>query len=183
MSIRRAPPTRTSSSQTGAVKPSGGNQRASCFGSVHALYTRSGGASKTRVVTRVRSGAITLFPVAMPSVLPLQFAQMRVQAIETVLPKDAIALHPPRCLTEPSCLQSGGSPLRVPSARDEPGVFEHLQVLGDRGKRHVKRLRELSDGGVPRRQPGEDRTAGRIGDRPERRAQGVGRQAFAIPLG
>src|SRR6476620_3922578 len=49
--MRHAPPGRTSSSHTGLVKRCGPHHCSICFGSVHALNTISGGASKTRVMT------------------------------------------------------------------------------------------------------------------------------------
>src|SRR5437867_3675118 len=174
MSIRIAPPTRTSSSQRGAVKPSGGNQSASCVGSVHALYTRCRGASKTLVVTRVRSGAITLSPAAMSLFLPLQFAQMRVESIETLFPENAIALHPSGCFAKPRRLEPCGPPLRVASTRDQPRMLEHLEVLRDRGEGHVEGLRELSDGSLARCETCQDCPPRGVRDRGKGRAEVVG---------
>src|SRR6185312_3793618 len=48
------PPTRGSTSAIGLVKPSGPNHWASSFGSVHALKTRSRGASNTRTMESSR---------------------------------------------------------------------------------------------------------------------------------
>src|SRR3954469_13706457 len=53
--MRKAPPTRTSSSQTGIVNILGPNQRAICFGSVQACHTSARGTSKTRIMTTRRS--------------------------------------------------------------------------------------------------------------------------------
>src|SRR3954452_10408311 len=53
--MRKAPPTLTSSSQTGIVKILGPNQRAMCFGSVQACHTSARGTSKIRVMTTRRS--------------------------------------------------------------------------------------------------------------------------------
>src|SRR6266511_1559747 len=97
MSARIFPPGRTSSSQVDSTNPSGANHFANCFGSVHALYTSSRGALKTRLVVRVRSaGALTglAVPLVNSLVLPLQFAKVLVQAVETQLPELAVALDP-----------------------------------------------------------------------------------------
>src|SRR5436309_13846381 len=62
-------------------------------------------------------------------VLPLQFAQMRVEAIETLLLKDPVPLHPLRRIAEPSRLEACGPPLRVAPARDEAGVLVTTRVF------------------------------------------------------
>src|SRR2546427_8346498 len=49
ISMRMAPPGRTSNSQTGFVNPCGPHHCARCFGSVHAAHTSSRGASIVRV--------------------------------------------------------------------------------------------------------------------------------------
>src|SRR5262245_32723942 len=54
MTMKFAPPGRTSSSATGVVYGSGANHRLRSSGSVHALYTFSGGASIIRVKTSSR---------------------------------------------------------------------------------------------------------------------------------
>src|SRR5690348_6613907 len=63
MSMRMAPPGLASASQTGFVKPCGPHHRASWAGSVHALKTRSRGASKVRVRTSFRSVGAVAAPV------------------------------------------------------------------------------------------------------------------------
>src|SRR5229473_6363812 len=55
MTIRRAPPGRTSISQTGLLKPCGPHHCATCLGSVHIWKTSSRGASKMRVRVTSRS--------------------------------------------------------------------------------------------------------------------------------
>src|SRR5438034_11251908 len=103
---------------------------------------------------------------------------MRVETVEAVFPKDAVPLHPLRRIAEPSRLEPCGTQLRIPPPRDEAGVLEHLEVLRNRGKRHVERLRELGDRSLPRREAREDRPPGRVGDGSERRAQAVGRHGL-----
>jgi len=46
-------------------------------------------------------------------------------------------------------------------------------VLGDRRKRHVERLGQLVHGGLALREPGQDRTPGRVGERRERLVEAV----------
>ncbi len=50
-------------------------------------------------------------------------------------------------------------------APDQPGGFEHLDVLGDGGKAHVMGLGELAHARLALRQPRENGAAGRIGKR------------------
>src|ERR1700677_3617613 len=91
--MRQAPPTRTSNSQTGLVKPFGPHQRIMCCGSVHSLNTSSRGASKTRVRTISRiglSGAPGLsLLAAMLLLLCLEFVEIIAEAIEAALPARA----------------------------------------------------------------------------------------------
>src|SRR6266508_2666483 len=186
MSTRMVPPGRTSSSQRGAVNPSGGNHFASCFGSVHALYTTWRGASKTRLMVRVRSaGMLTWLLVSLVTslVLPLQFAQVFVQAIEAVLPELAIPLDPVGGLLEALRLEPAGPPLRIAAARDEAGALEDFQVLRDGRKRHVEGPGQLGDGGLTFREPRQDRAPGRIGERSERNAQVVRGHLSSAPSG
>src|SRR5438045_2440203 len=83
---RKAPPGRASIVQEGIVKPCGPHQRTRRSGSIHALKTRARGASKTRSMMSVRSEvvavAVGLVLAAMSPPLPLQLAQVVVQAIE-----------------------------------------------------------------------------------------------------
>src|SRR5438477_13168686 len=109
---------------------------------------------------------------------------MCVETVETLLPKNAVALHPLRGLAQTVRLEPGRSQLGVASARDQPGILEHLEVLRERRKRHVEWLRELRDRRFPRRETGKDRAPRRIGDRGERRAETVGGHLCgAVPLG
>src|SRR5438128_5918396 len=128
------------------------------------------------MVTRVRSGAITLLAAAM-CLLLLQLAQVCVEAIEALLPEDPVPLHPLRRIPQAVGLEPGGAPLGVTPARDQPGLLEHLEVLRYGWEGHVKGSRQLGDGGLARGEPGEDRAPGRIRDRRERCAEPVGRHA------
>src|SRR5438093_4606100 len=186
MWTRRTPPGRTSSSQIGAEKCSGGNHRANCFGSVHARYTSSRGASNTCVVMSVRSaGGVTvlLVPLFMRLVLPLQFSQMVFQAIEALLPELAITLHPVGGFLETLRLEPARPPLRVATARDEAGTLQHFEVLGDGWKRYVERLCQLRDRGLALREAGEERPPRRISESPKCDAQVVCGHLYIAPSG
>src|SRR3984893_7135670 len=111
MCTRIAPPGRTSSSQTGFVKPLGPHHCASSFGSVQALNTISRGASNTRVILSSRSadsragstlGAMFFllgtqcgyFYSACFHFPFLQLAQVIIQPAEALFPKSAILFYP-----------------------------------------------------------------------------------------
>lgn len=63
--------------------------------------------------------------------------------------------------------------LSVPAASDETGPLEHLQMLRDGLHAHVERLGQLIHGRLPAGQPGQHRTAGRIGKGGERDSQRI----------
>src|SRR5256712_485323 len=194
MLIRMAPPGRTSSSQTGAVKSFGGNHCAICFGSVHALNTRSRGASNTRVVTSSRSLAgsdILASGVVATSLLLrvfglsrvgagllLKLAEVAVEAVEALLPEAPIALDPVGDLPQALGLEPAGPPLRVAAPGDQAGGLEHLEALRGPGEAPGGRVRELGDRRPARRQTGQDRPPPWVGDRGEPRTQRGGRHPY-----
>src|SRR3989441_8651595 len=173
MWIRMAPPGRTSSSQTGAVKSFGGNHCAICFGSVHALNTSSRGASNTRLVMSSRSLAgsdrlaslvvatsllLRVFGLSrVRARLLLKLAEVVVEAGEALLPKAPGALDPIGGLPQTLGLEAAGPPLRVAATRDQARVLEHLEMLRDRGKAPVEPLREPGGGGPAGGQTGAGR--------------------------
>src|SRR5438093_1710084 len=109
--------------------------------------------------------------------LPLEllgFAQVRVESIEPLLPEPAVTLHPFGDIPEALRLEPGRTPLRLAAARDEPGALEHLEMLRDRGKRHVEGLGQLRDGRLTLRETREDGPPCRVGERTEGEAQRVG---------
>src|SRR5690242_15476788 len=119
------------------VKPRGPHQRARCSGSVQALNTRLRGASKRRVRTSTRSAdSAALLLAAMSLLLLLQFAQIIVQPIETLLPETPILLQPVGGVLKRTGLEPAGPPLCLATARDQAGAFQHLEVLGDGGQAH-----------------------------------------------
>ena len=99
---------------------------------------------------------------------------MKVEPLEPVAPDLAVLSDPLRGMFEGCRLEPARTPLGVASSRDEPGPLENLQVLGDGLEAHGKRLGELVDGRFAFRQPGEDRSAGRVGESGKRAAELVG---------
>src|SRR5690242_12744141 len=99
MHLRHFPPGRTSISSATTARPSGPHHCIACLGSVQAANTISRGASRRRVMTSSRSavsGALGLASLAAILLLPLQLAQVIVQAVEALLPEAAIMLDPAR---------------------------------------------------------------------------------------
>src|SRR3954454_18211631 len=102
------------------------NQSAKRSGSVHSLHARSRGASKTRVIVSPSPAAE---PSAMVRVLPSR-SQAGVELLEAALPEATVSLQPIGGGPERRSAQARGSQLRRPPAGDQPGLLEHLQVLG-----------------------------------------------------
>src|ERR1700694_1953097 len=108
MSIRMAPPGRTSNSQIGFVNPFGPHHCATCVGSAHAAHTSSRGASMVRVRTssddtsaevvklkdRFPAGPVLRLFAGMFLLLDLKFAKVVLQAIDALVPEPAVLLHP-----------------------------------------------------------------------------------------
>src|SRR5450755_1469119 len=148
MWIRIAPPTRTSNSHTGLVKPFGPHHCATCLGSVQALNTSSLGASKTRVIIRSHSEcsvgaplsgelscALTLALCAdmflllrlVFRILFFQLQQVVVQTVEAVFPEAPVVVHPSGYVLQRVRLQAAGPPLRLAAASNQPGALQHFQ--------------------------------------------------------
>src|SRR5882757_8746196 len=78
------------------------------------------------------------------------------QPIEAALPCPT-ALHGPlRNHIEGVGVERAGPKLRMPTSHHKPRTFEHLQMLGDRGKREIERLGELADRRLTLGQPQQD---------------------------
>src|SRR3954470_14580881 len=120
----------------GVSKCAGPYHAATSSGSVHALKTRSRGASKMRVIRTSRSAVGT----GVGSVILLSFAaQVRVEAVHPGLPCLLARLHPLHRLIEGVGLQPARPPLSLPAAPDQPRALEHLEVARDRGQAHRER--------------------------------------------
>ena len=105
------------------------------------------------------------WPFAVPQV---------VQAIEALLPGDAIALHPVGNVLQPSCLEPARPPLRLSPLRDQPCVLQHLEVLRYAGKAQIEGLGQFRDRRLAPRKPRQDRPARGIRKGPKRNAQYIG---------
>src|ERR1035438_4817099 len=178
MTKRQTPPLRNSNRLVVVVKPSGPHHCAKCFGSVKAANTSSRDASNTPVPTMERGSrsrsmlfvAVTLAFLAAS--FGLQRLQIIVEAIEPLLPEPAVFAEPVVNRLEPRRLKPAGPPLRIARARDQPGMLEHLEMLGDGGPAHLERLGEVAHRGLAQREPGEDRAPRRGGRRRHRWPRG-----------
>src|SRR5258708_15962091 len=162
------------------VKPFGPHQRTRCSGSVQALKTKSRGASKTRVMTSSRFSAsvaiaAALFLVSIFLLLRLQFAQVLVEAIQTLFPEAPIVFDPFGRILQRSCSELTRPPLRFAPPRDQPGAFQHLEMFGERGKANLERLGQIGHRGCALGEARENRTPGGIRERGEGGVQLFGR--------
>jgi hypothetical protein len=73
---------------------------------------------------------------------------MRVELVEPLRPDPPVLLDPAHGRVECLSLEVAGPELGVPGARDEPGAFGHLEVLGDPRKGHLERRGQFVHGGV-----------------------------------
>src|SRR6185312_6694871 len=82
--------------------------------------------------------------VAVIVLLPfLEFSEILIESIETLVPEPAVVLHPIRDLTQRLRGQAAWPPLRLAPPSDQSGALQDLQVLGHGGQGHVERLGEL----------------------------------------
>src|SRR5579871_78681 len=167
---RITPPGRASISQNGTSTLSGANQRAKCSALVHASKTSSGGAGYSRSSIRSALAATRM----APSGGLLQLFQIGTQPIEARVPELAVPVGPRRDLLERRGIELARARLRFSTAPDQARTLEDAQVLAYCRTAHVERSRQLLHIRGARRQPLQDRAAGRIGERSERLAQCVG---------
>src|SRR5207247_9255268 len=80
--------------------------------------------------------ALLLAPTFL--LLPLELAQIVVQAAEALFPETVIVLQPVCGALERTRLEPAGPPLRLAPARDQTGALQHFQVLGDGGEAHLE---------------------------------------------
>src|SRR6478672_11402692 len=157
-----------------------------CSGLVIASNTRARGASKRRVRQMSVSDVgvtvkVSLFAAVLTGMfrlLRLEFLEVGVEAVEAAFPDLPIALGPFGDVLERRGLEAARSELGFASARDEPGTFEHTEVLGDRGHGHAERSSELRDGALPGHESGENRAPCGIGEGGERGAESIGRHGY-----
>src|SRR5262245_37238279 len=94
--------------------------------------------------------------------LVLELSDVVAHAVEADLPHRAILLGPGRDLLKRSRLQRTRPVLRVLATDDQACALQHLDVLGDRRKRHRERLSEFVDGGLTSREAVQDPPPGRV---------------------
>src|SRR5688572_19766059 len=179
------PPGRKSISQSTTSYFLGPHQFDMCSQEVCASNTRSRGASNTRDITISRSDGVVVtswflplplivLPLSFPWSSSLELLQVVVQPVVALVPEAPVPLGPLGDLLERLGLEPCGPPLPLPTSHDEPRPLEHLQVLRDGRHAHLERLRQLGDGGLPRRQPAEDRPPSGIRERRERSIEALG---------
>src|SRR3954451_3694408 len=105
----------------------------------------------------------------------LQLLQVRVEAVEALVPVSAIALEPIVDLAQRAGLEAAGPPLRFAAAHDQPRALEHLEVLRDGGEAHREGLGEGRHRGLAERKPRQQRATRRVGERRKRGAEVIGR--------
>src|SRR5215208_4847181 len=155
-----APPTRRSPLISGRA----GNHLASSSASVTARQTRSGGCASRR------SKRTPTFPpsasISLPSCASLigssLLVQMSFKRVETLGPEPAIRLEPLRDLGERLRLDLVDPPLRLGAHRDQAGVAQDSQVLGDAGLAHLQPLDQIADRPLAVQQQVEDAPSGRF---------------------
>src|SRR6185437_5820724 len=181
--MRHTPPGLRSKSifSRGVVKCSGPHHFVTSSGSVHTCQTSSRGASSSRSITIVCS-LIVCCPSAIVVCLSLDLHQMCREPIEPSFPDPPVLLEPFGHRAQRCALEPRRSQLRRPSAGDQAGPLEHLEVLGDGLQAEREGLGKLVHGdhallGEPR----DDRTARGVGQGRERDAQLVGRDRTHPP--
>src|ERR1700690_1791266 len=183
MWMRMAPPGRASTSQTGIVKRCGPHHFARCFGSVHALNTSSRGASKTRVISISRSAkfAAALFPALLAAMFPLllfQRLKIVIQTIEALIPEAPVAIDPVGDLFERHGPKAAGPSLRLTAARNQPGAFEHFEVLGDGRRADDEGLGEFLDRGLALGEARHDGSPSGVGEGGEGECEAIDRHLY-----
>src|SRR6478735_43723 len=185
MTNRHTPPALKSNALVVVRKPSGPHHCERCFGSVHTDHTSSRGALTSRVptITFGSESRSTLLVAATLLLLlfrglplrrfRLQRAEIILQPIEPLLPEPAIFLEPVVDALQRIQLDPARPPLRLAAAGDQARVLQHLEMPGDRRSADVEWLRQFRDRGLAKRQPRQDRPAGRVGQSLEGRAEVV----------
>src|SRR6188472_2226574 len=93
------------------------------------------------------------------------------EPIEALVPEAAVLLEPAGSLAERLALDRRGPQLPVLRARDQPGLLEDLQVLGDGLKADRERLGEFIHGRVALFEAGKDRPPRGVRERREGEAE------------
>ncbi len=171
--------------------PFGPTQRANSAGSVWARMSCAGVASKSRVmrmIGRVGSASIETWwrlPVVVMTLLLVRggvvgghvfaahLGEHVVEALVALLGLASVALDPLGHQVEHLGFEVTRPPLGVPALADEPGVGEHLDVLGHGLDGDVVGIGQLPDGGVARGEAGHHVAPRRVGEGSEDSGQPV----------
>ena len=107
---------------------------------------------------------------------------MLFEPIEPGLPDLPVSTDPLDGVIERCGLEAAGPVLGVLSSRDQPRALEHLEVLGDRLEAHVERFGQLVHRRLAVGEPGEDRSARRVGEGCEGDAERVVGHFCILPV-
>jgi hypothetical protein len=84
--------------------------------------------------------------------------------VKARLPHPPVFIDPLEGLVEPGELEMARPELGVTGSRDQAAAFEHLQVLGDTGQRHLEGRSQLVDGRISLGEASHDRTPRRVSE-------------------
>src|SRR6476646_2760108 len=128
------------------VKPFGPHHFTICSASVQARHTSSRGALTVRSITISRS-AFALLPAMSFSFLRgcLNTLEMSLQTIEPRLPEVAERFDPACDVLQSLGLEPARPELCRACARDEAGIGQHLEMLGDGRLAQLERRTQLLD--------------------------------------
>src|SRR6185436_20329948 len=92
---------------------------------------------------------------------PLHLVEVFGEAVEAAIPEAPVVFEPFGYVLERLRFEVTRTPLRLSTARDEAGPFEHLEVLGNGGEAHLVGRGEVLHRGVAGCETGEDPAARR----------------------
>ena len=92
-----------------------------------------------------------------------RFFEKTGKSVELLFPELAVVLHPFHRGLHRLSRQAAAMNPSVLAPGDEPGSFEHTQMLGDAGKRDVERCRKVTNGSFTLSEARQDSAAGSIG--------------------
>src|SRR6185503_8631044 len=115
---------------------------AKCSGTVQASNTSSRGTANSRSSIRALAFPAARIAHLLPA-LRMQLLQVRVEAVEAVVPERSIRFRPRDDLLERRGLEQARPRLRFATASDQPGSLQHAQVLAHRRAAHVEWPRQL----------------------------------------
>src|SRR4051812_32896427 len=108
------PPGRKSLLWVVRVKPRGPHHFATCFGSVQASHTALTGASYVRVIRISLDLFFATIFLSLRGSLGRDSFQVRVEAVETLFPKNSVLFHPVGHVPERISVEPAGTPLGFP---------------------------------------------------------------------